>query len=579
MRASTAIGSSHRARHASDGRIVSALAASLVAACGGSGDGGGSAPAPPPTAAPAPAPAPAPPATATLRVSPATPFAVGCNGAQAGTLYRNAEVEPTLAVNPSNPGNVVAAWQQDRWSNGGSQGIVDAVSFDGGTTWTTHAYPFSRCAGGTAANGGDFDRASNAWLAFSPNGVAHQLALAFTGVVLAAGSESAMLVTRSTDGGVTWGPTTTLIRDGAAFFDDKGSISADPNDPRYVYATWDRLTTQSSGPTMFARSVDNGASWSAAAPIYDPGPHSQTIGNVIVVLPNGTVVDLFTRIDFATDGSTADMTLDVIRSTDHGATWSAPVKVADLLAVGTFDPQTHGPIRDAAVLGEIAADTLGDLAVVWQDARFSNGAHDAIAFARSTNGGLTWTAPVAINGAPNVAAFVPVLAIRTDGTIGVMYDDFRDDTADPTTLPTDLWLTRSTDGGHTWTESRLAGPFDLDAAPLTTSGYFLGDYQALGATPNRFVSLFTVANGGDAANPTDIASASPAQIAAAASVARPAPAGRIARVACPCRRGGDGGGPGPSPVARAWSMNVATHARLATRGVAERGREPSSGRG
>ena len=468
----------------------------LVASCSGGG-GGGSSPAPAPT----PAPTPAPPPAGLLRVSPPTPFAAGCNGAQAGTLYINAEVEPSLAINPLNANNVVASWQQDRWSNGGSQGIVSASSFDGGTTWTTRPLAYSRCAGGSVANGGDFDRASNPWTAYSRNGAAQQLALAFTGTVFGAGSQSAMLVSRSTDNGVTWGATTSLIRDGAGFFNDKGAITTDPGDAAYVYATWDRLVASGGGPTMFARSLDNGVTWSAARPIHDPGVTSQTIGNIIVVLPNGSLVDLFTQIDFSRTAQTAF--LAVIRSTDRGTTWTAPVKVADLLAVGTRDPQTGGLVRDAAIIAAIAADSAGNLLVTWQDARFTGGVRDAIAFSRSTDAGSTWSTPAAINGSLAVAAFDPFVTARADGTIGIVYYDFRDDTPVTTTLLTGLWLARSSDAGRTWTETRLAGPFDLDFAPRTDAGLFLGDYEALGATATRFVTLFTVTNA-DAANRTDI---------------------------------------------------------------------------
>ena len=55
-----------------------------------------------------------------------TPFTPGCNGApQSGALYPNAEVEPWVAVNPTNPGNLVGVWQQDRWSNGSANGVLD----------------------------------------------------------------------------------------------------------------------------------------------------------------------------------------------------------------------------------------------------------------------------------------------------------------------------------------------------------------------------------------------------------------------------------------------------------------------
>src|SRR5262245_44423213 len=59
---------------------------------------------------------------------------------QPGTLFPNAEVEPFLAVNPTNPSNLVAVWQQDRWAGllvgGGSRGNVIGASFDGGATWS-----------------------------------------------------------------------------------------------------------------------------------------------------------------------------------------------------------------------------------------------------------------------------------------------------------------------------------------------------------------------------------------------------------------------------------------------------------
>jgi len=62
-----------------------------------------------------------------------SPFTPGCNGAaQTGTPYLNSEVEPQVDVNPTNPLNIVGAWQQDRWSNGGANSLVAGVSHDGG---------------------------------------------------------------------------------------------------------------------------------------------------------------------------------------------------------------------------------------------------------------------------------------------------------------------------------------------------------------------------------------------------------------------------------------------------------------
>lgn len=92
---------------------------------------------------------------------------------QPGTNYPNSEVEPFVAVNPANERNVLALWQQDRWSNAGSRGIVTASSFDGGATWTmVPDTKTSFCTGGTGVNGGAMFRASDPWLSFSPDGTA-----------------------------------------------------------------------------------------------------------------------------------------------------------------------------------------------------------------------------------------------------------------------------------------------------------------------------------------------------------------------------------------------------------------------
>ena len=87
-------------------------------------------------------------------------------------------------------------------------------------------------------------------------------------------------------------------------------------------------------------------------------------------------------------------------------------------------------------------------------------------------------------------------------TVGVTYYDFRSNTADPRTLPTDYWLARSADGIN-WRESRVAAAFDLAIAP-NANGLFLGDYQGLGTIGNVFVPFFAQTGGGDVANPTDV---------------------------------------------------------------------------
>jgi hypothetical protein len=114
--------------------------------------------------------------------------------------------------------------------------------------------------------------------------------------------------------------------------------------------------------------------------------------------------------------------------------------------------------------------------------------------------------------------------VRDDGTIGVTYFDFRNNTADPTSLPTDLWLTRSSDG-LTWLESHVAGPFDLSIAP-NALGLFLGDYHALTSIGTTFVPFFVETNNGNLDNRTDVFASLVNALGTAAKAATESASGR-----------------------------------------------------
>jgi hypothetical protein len=441
-----------------------------------------------------------------VRVTGLSTLAAGCNGApQTGTVYVNSEVEPWIAINPVHRNHRVAVWQQDRWSNGGAQANLTAISGDGGRTWARPTPPpFSRCVGGNADNGGDFERAADPWVDFAPNGDAHQIAVTFNNTDF----QDGILVSSSRDGGRTWGPVVTLDRDATPqIVLDKQSLTADPTDSRYAYAVWTAVTfpnfpdlTTYLGPTRFARTVDGGATWQPVQVIFDPGGlNNQTLGNQIAVLPDGTLVNAFTWIIHD------ELHVGVQRSADKGRTWSEPVLVDRMRSLATVDPRDGALVRDGNLLLDVAVDPRAgsdDVYLVWQDARFTGDRRNQIALSRSSDGGRTWSRPTRVSQNLATQAFTPSVAVDADGNVGVTYYDFSFDTAASAALATDHWFTRSQDGGRTWSlPERVTGhSFDMRMAP-NAGGYFLGDYIGLAADGPRFTPLFPVSL--DDANPTD----------------------------------------------------------------------------
>lgn len=472
----------------------------------------------------------------------ASPFAPECGGsgeADAGSVsYTDAEVEPHLAVNPANGQNLVGGWQQDRWNDGGSHGNVFASSMDGGVTWSGSWPAFSRCAGGTdtsavkgttlAPRPSDYQRATDPWVSFGPGGRVHAITIGFDHST----PRNAILAAWSSDGGTTWSAPREVRFDNPRAlgnnFNDKESITADPGDARYVYATWQRLVSPSErtsaagyenglsfySEAWFARSTDNGVHWEPARSIYDPpGRFSQVIGNEVEVLPNGTLINGFNRIQAVSNkGRERGYTVTVLRSTDKGQTWSGAIPVGRLLVDDVQDPDTGHDVRTGDIIPMFAVDrssnedTRGNVYAVWMDARFNDPDHNDILLARSTTGGLTWEDPVVVDRAPSgVDAFTANVDVDGTGRVAVSYYDFRNDEPGDDALSTDLWLTHSDDGGESFgDEVRMtAESFDMRTAP-DALGYFVGDYTGLHHAGSRFDALFSVANDGAETDRTDI---------------------------------------------------------------------------
>jgi len=436
------------------------------------------------------------------RASAATPFPAGCEVSTPGSVNNpNAEVEPWISVDRADDGHAVAVWQQDRWNDGGSRGLMTGVTRNGGRTWSRTFAHFTTCSGGTAANGGDYERASDPWVTIGPDGTAVQIALSFDITT----ARQAILTSRSTNGGRTWSePAAVATDDTFAAGLDKESITADPKRKNLVYATWDRffadpVTGEVTQPTWFARSTDGARTWEPPVVVHDPGPDNGTIGAQIVVTPDGDLLDLF--VNFV--GASADVV--VSRSRDRGTTWEPPVTVGSLGTIGVVDVETGEPIRTGDIIPDIAVDRrTGRVYAAWQDARFSGFQRDGIVLAHSDDGGRTWSSATQVNQAPDVQAFTGSVDVAGDGTVGVTYYDTRNDTPDPATMLTDTWLATSPDGGAHWSERRLGPSFDMRTAP-DAGGFFVGDYQGLDHRDDGvFLPFFSAANSGSEANRTDV---------------------------------------------------------------------------
>ncbi|MFC4909297.1 sialidase family protein [Actinomadura gamaensis] len=470
-------------------------------------------------------------------ISPGNPYASCTAGATPGaTVTPGAEEEPWVAVDRHRPGHVISVYQQDRWSNGGAHGLAASYSTDG-RHFTKTPLPFSKCAPG----GLNYERASDAWVDFGPDGVAYASGLDFDATTPRNGVGAAT----SYDGGRTWTHVTQLIDDNdPAIVDDKNSVTADPRHPGTAYQVWDRIDQVASGPgahydgpSYISITRDHGRTWGPAHQFVDTSviPNSQTIGNVIVADPRtGTLYDFFEWQTYSdpTATSATDLHFAFVTSRDQGRTWSAPTKIANDTSVPEVHPNAPNDptkaLRAGANLISAAIDPrTGELYAAFEGSSFTGGKYDDVELVHSTDGGRTWSAPVRINQAPGSPAFTPSIAVNDRGVVAVTYYDVRYlQPGDTTTLPTAMWLATFPRGGENYpSERRITPVFDWLLAPYAGWGHFLGDYESVAVSGGTAFRPVLVATTGDASDPTDVYTGvfGPNPLRSGPPTARPAP--------------------------------------------------------
>ena len=380
--------------------------------------------------------------------------------------YTNQSSQHRTQVEPDSFGfgnTVVATFQTGRFNaGGGSSNIGWATTTNAGRTWTTGMLP-----GTTIYQGGPWSRISDPAVAYDPMHDVWMIStLAFGMGLTPFGAPSAILTSRSTDGGLTWqSPVTTSL--GATNFYDKNWITCDtwPQSPHYgnCYTEWD--DNGLGNRVLMSTSTDGGLTW---GPAVAPQGFPSGLGGQPVAQPNGNVIVPY-------EGGVG---IRSIRSTDGGATWQ------DFPVSNVTDHGVAGNLRTSP-LPSAEVDAEGKVYVVWQDCRFRSGCTSNDIVMSTSTDGMAWTAPVRIpidavtSGADH---FIPGIAVdrSTSGStarLALAYYSYPVAACNASTCDLTVGFVSSTDGGTTWTQPRtVAGPFKLAWIAQTDQGPMVGDY-------------------------------------------------------------------------------------------------------
>ena len=207
-------------------------------------------------------------------------------------------------------------------------------------------------------------------MSFSPNGRLHAIGLSFDNNT----ARNAVLAAFSDTGGVTWSTPRILRFDNPRAvgnnFNDKETLTADPLNSSLVYATWQRIVSPSEraaqeaynnassfySEAWFARSTNGGQSWEPARAIFrDHGAFTQTIGNQVEVLADGSLINGFNLIRAISNRhGTRGYNVALIHSPDKGVTWSRETIVNRLLSDEVTDPDDGHDVRTGDILPDWA---------------------------------------------------------------------------------------------------------------------------------------------------------------------------------------------------------------------------------
>jgi hypothetical protein len=399
----------------------------------------------------------------------------------------------------------VAAAQAGRFTDGGSSGIVFARSADNGVSYVSGTLP-----GITVFQGGPFARVSDPSVAHDrKHGVWMVSSLALDATIRGV----AVIVNRSTNGGLSWGnPVTVRAAAANEDFDKNWTVCDNTTTSPFFgscYTVWDDFANGNNLKIAFSR--DGGLTWTLSST-----PTAGVIGGQPLVQPNGQVV---VPLDNASETA-----LQFTNSTNGGVSFGAVTTITSITAKVDPGGIRSGPLPSAEIAGD------GKIFVVWEDCRFRSGCStNDLVFVTSTNGTI-WSAVQRIPIDPTTSVvdhFIPGVAVDRNSSgsttkVAVTFYFFPNVSCTFSTCSLHVGFVNSSNAGVTFNPSiDVVAPMSLASLPNTTQGRMVGDYistsfnasgQSRGyfvvanpptsggtdcqtATPNCDVSLNTFVNG------------------------------------------------------------------------------------
>lgn len=294
---------------------------------------------------------------------------------------------------------------------------------------------------------------------------------------------------KSVDAGATWTSGTYTGLNGVSA-QDKAWAAVDPQ-TNTIYVTWTQFDhygssdPNDSSTILFSKSADGALTWSAPVRISRLGGDCLDSDNTT----EGAVPCVGPNGEIYVAWSNRD-TLFFDRSLDGGTTWlNNDVVVAD--QPGGWDYFISGLFRCNGLpitKCDLSSSAYhGTIYVNWTDQR--NGVDNTdVWLSKSINGGVTWSAPLKVNDDElNKQQFLTWMDVDQEtGNIYILFYDRRN----YSDASTDVYLAYSSDGGTTFSNQKISSdPF----VPNETA--FFGDYTNISAYAGKIAPIWTRQDG------------------------------------------------------------------------------------